>query len=211
MTEKRRLGFTMIEVLVVCGLVLLILSPAVSLFISSRKSASSGLDKLEMLNRARFIMEKVQRDLKALCSDGSHGFLPLATETVTLSFPVFPAVSGARNFGNTVPLNLVAYAFDPRSKTLFRTLTFHPLVAEPGRPSITERLGDHVASFTIKPRQMLGLRYYDVELTYLSSLAPGQEGSPIVLRMAVQSEYETRLQRHQVLINNRQPVFSFPP
>ena len=200
---------TVTEVLVVAALTALILGPIISMLVSSQQSAKTGYDRLEMLGRARFIMERVHRDLKALCSANSYGFLPIATQTRTFSFPVFPAVAKDRTFSTDYPLNIVTYIFDPQKKTLVRTVKVHPMLAGGGVTELSDQLGTQVASFTICPKKMLNMRYYDVELT-CESLDPERPEFPITPRTAVRSEYESRLQRHPYVQPNLRPEFSFP-
>ena len=208
MTNNR--GMTAVEILVVCALVALILGPIISILVSSQQSATAGYDKLEMLGRARFIMERVQRDLKALCSANSYGFLPIATETMTFSIPVFPTQPKERTYSTNYPLNIVTYVFDPRVKTLTRNIKYHASLAPGGNAETSETLGSNVASFSICPRKMLKMRFYDVEVACESS-QPNRQDNPIILRTSVRSEYESRLERHPYLLSNRQPQFSFPP
>lgn len=155
-------------------------------------------------------MERVQRDLKALCSANSYGFLPIATQTKTFSFPVFPMLPKEKTFSTEYPLNVVTYVFDPQAKTLVRKIKYHPTLAPPGQSETSESLGTNVASFSICPKKMLKMRFYDVEIACESGQTNGNE-KPIILRTSVRSEFESRLERHPYLISNRQPSFSFPP
>lgn len=204
-----RSGLSVIELLLVGVLLTLIVAPVLSLFISSQKTASSGYDNLEMLGRARQLMERVQRDLKGLCSADGYGFLPTASTSVAYTFPIFPTVPAGRVFTDEVPLDLVTYVFDPVAQTVTRRVRHHSLVAAAGDRERQQRVAAGVASFTIIPRKMMGVRYYDIELACVTTQAR-RDVPPVILRAAVRAEYELRLQRHPSLIPNRKPRFVFP-
>ncbi|MBF0544150.1 MAG: hypothetical protein HQM08_06945 [Candidatus Riflebacteria bacterium] len=189
----------------------MILLPTIDFLINSQKTATKGFEKLEMLKTARLILETVQRDLKALCSGESYSFVPISTPTVSFSFPVFPTGATGKDYsGDENPVNIVTYAFEPNKKTLTRTIKIHPILANPGQSQIFQVLGTNIASFSICPKEMLKMRYYDVEIACQSS-NPLIKESPIILRTAVRSDYESRLQRHPFLITNRKSKISFPP
>ena len=210
MTDLRARGMTMVEMLTVIVLVTLVLAPILDLFLSSRRNAARGFEKLETLDRARFILEKVQRDLKSLCSGPGYGFMPVGSTTMSFTFPVFPAAPCPELADGSMPVHLVTYRFDPRQRTLVRTLSFHPQSTDGPKGRVTETLGRNVLAFSILPKEMLSVRYFDVEVVCQSKSERSDE--PVVLlRTAVRSEFESRLQRHPFFLPNRDTAIGFPP
>jgi|GEM_PF-1713628 len=208
----RGLGTTLVEAMIVVVIGTLILLPTIRFIVSSGRSASKGFEKLEALDNARFISERVLRDLKALCSGAAYGFIPIsASPTFSFSFPVFPIdSSGKEPPDDENPVNLVRYEYDAAKKTLTRTVKYHPLLTESSQTQTSRILGTNVASFSILPREMLGMRFYEVEVACRSG-ASSRKDSLVFLRTAVRSEYESRLKRHPFLINNRRSKINFPP
>ncbi len=206
-----RRATTLVEVMMVFILGTLILLPVIRFIVSSGKSATKGFEKLEALDSARFITERVQRDLKALCSGASNGFVPVsASPTFSFSFPIFPSGSSTKEPPeNENPVNLVTYVFDSGKKTLTRIVKFHSLLAEPSQSISSHIIGKNVASFSILAREFLGMRFYDVEVTCRPGASSKKENQ-VFLRTAVLSEFETRLKRHPFQVNNRLPKISFP-
>lgn len=209
MTEKRA-GATVIELLMVLLIGGLLVAVAFRLLSSFQKATTKGFEKIETLETARRIMERVQRDLKAICSSESCGFVPIVTPDISFSFPVFSSTGGKRKaVEEIVPADHVKYEFDPAKRILTRTITFHPSVADLSRPSRREILGNNVSDFSIAPRQMLNMRYYDIQVVCESDDASTPK-SRIILRGAVRSDYESRLERHPWFVGNRRSRIDFP-
>ena len=210
MIDSKARGMTMVETLTVVVLITLVLAPILDVFLSSRRNAAKGFEKLETLDRARFILEKVQRDLKSLCSGPGYGFMPVASTTMSFSFPVFPAGPCPNLADGSIPVHGVTYRFDPQQRTLVRILAYHPQSSDGPKGKVVETLGRNVLSFSILPKEMLGVRYYDVEVICQSKSEKKDE--PVVfLRTAVRSEFESRLQRHSFFLPNRDTAIGFPP
>jgi hypothetical protein len=206
-----RFGVTTIELLVVTTIAILLLLPTLDFLLSSRKSASKGFEMLETLDAARMVLERVQRDLRALYSGPMHGFVPQASETVAYSFPAFPSgAAGLEPGGDTIPLNQVTYVFDPRDGTLTRSVRWHPDLRRFRSGDDTQVIARNVASFSICPQELLTIRYYDVQVV-CSSRGRGGKSIPITLRTAVCSDFESRLKRHPFHPPNRRTIFSPPP
>lgn len=206
-----RHAVSFIELMVVIVIGTLILLPTIDFIVSVRRSATKGFDKLETLDSARFIMEKVQRDLRSLCSGPMNGFIPLGTDTIEFSFPTFPAHLSLNPSGElNVPVNVVSYIFDPKGRTLTRKLRYHPDLAKPGSEEGSQVIGQNVASFTICPKEILSVRFFDIELVCMPR-NPKANDARIILRTAVCSDFETRLKRHPFHNPNRHSKLSFPP
>lgn len=209
MTEKRA-GTTVVELLMVLLIGGMLVAISFRLLSSFQKVTTKGFEKIETLETARRIMERVQRDLKSICSSESCNFVPIVTPDISFSFPIFSASGGKRKaVEESVPADYVKYEFDPQKRVLSRTITFHPSLADPSRPSRREILGKNVTDFSICPRQMLNMRYYDIQLICESDDASTPQ-SRIILRGAVRSDYESRLERHPCFVGNRRSRIDFP-
>ncbi|MBF0499071.1 MAG: hypothetical protein HQM09_02965 [Candidatus Riflebacteria bacterium] len=201
-------GTTLIELMFVIVIASMIMIPTIDFLISSQRTATKGFGKLETLETTRFILEKVQRDLKVLCSEPGHGFMPISTTTYSFTFPVFP--SGTGYVGDDIPVNIVSYIFDPAKMTLTRTIKIHPLLAAPAQSFFSKIVATNVASFSICPKEMLSMRYYDIQVLCQSN-NPASKQVQIFLRAAVRSDYEARLGRSPFLVTNRRTKLSYPP
>ncbi|NLI77667.1 MAG: hypothetical protein GX442_14690 [Candidatus Riflebacteria bacterium] len=211
MTDTRRRGLTLVEVMIVCTIGIILLLPIINFLIMTQKSAYKGLDRLETLAKARIVLEKAQRDLKNFCFNDTTGMTVASTAAAfSAVFPVFPAGNtGPVYTGDENPVNLVTYTFDRAKKTLVRSLKIHPRLAG-GFSAQPETLATNVGQFSIERRVILGQNFYDIRILILPS-TPYVKNAPTELRTSVRSEYESRLERHPNFITNRRSVIDLPP
>ncbi|HNV72118.1 MAG TPA: hypothetical protein PKO06_20595, partial [Candidatus Ozemobacteraceae bacterium] len=110
----------------------------------------------------------------------------------------------------SVPVNIVHYVFDPEARTLTRKVRTHPSLATSGSDTESQVIGQNIASFSICPREIFSVRFFDIELSCMPR-NPKANDTRIVLRSAVCSDFETRLKRHPYHSPNRRSRLSFPP
>ena len=203
-------AFSLVEMMIVVVVGSLILLPTIHFLITSQKNAGKGFDRLNTLTTARVLMERVRRDLKALCYDKTHGMrFDTFSSQPSFQFPVFPSQNFLANYSGTKNLaNLVTYSFDPQKRTLTRTELIHPILRKsPAKKEVKEILGTNISSFSIKDRPFLGMYYYDIEV--VCEIPRSLRKETTHLRCAVRSEYETRLVKNKFQVPNLRSVISF--
>ena len=205
--SRAQRGITLVEIMMVLIIGVLLLIPTINMIMSTQRNTFKGYGRLETLTTARIILEKVQRDLKALCfSDPSQAFVVTKSGKVTTyTFNTFPTegfvqpVAGTNN-----PANLVSYRFDEEKKTLVRGVKIHSalLSGYSGPNPAHEILGKNVVQFTLKDRLLFGAIFYDIDIKCQSD-HPMQAKEATHLHSAARSEFEWRLEQNQFQVPNR--------
>ena len=165
---KRR-AFTMVELMVVCGILMLILIPTFRIMSHGQRSASKGLQRNRVVMEGQQILSQLKMDLAISCfvfvNDTTQDINDIFTETIsgsdiTLSFftfnggayedKVIPTNSGPESYRR---MNRVEYRLSSRPgssfKKLERRLVTHPKL--PPGPNTFRTLSDQVNFFEIRP------------------------------------------------------------
>lgn len=200
------------EIIVVVAICILLLVPAFSFFRSARQTTNRGQSRLATLDEARYILERIRRDLKVLCFSNHSSQVDMGkTGAGDFSFPIFPLEPGitaneeARN-----AVNRVFYRFDRDRKTLTRTVQMHPALVKgdiAAQSSLV--LGKGVEHFSIEFKSLFGRNLYDVHVRCVQASGAGDR-EETHLRTLVRSDFESRLERHLFQIPNRMS-FVLPP
>jgi hypothetical protein len=204
-------AITLIEMVIVVAIALVLLIPISQMINRYRYSAYKGVDKLESLDTARFILEQCTRDLKTLCYDkDGQVLIASGSDKDQYRFPIFPGQEfglGMRSASN--PVNLITYKFDPKKLTLVRTEKIHPLLSGKNQGTKTDLLGSNVASFSISYLKLWDMNFFRIRVK-CKSLHP-QRHEVVELQTAVRSEYESCLERHLSQVPNRTAWLELPP
>jgi len=206
--STRSFGVTLVEIMIVLIIGVMLLIPTINMIMSTQRSTFKGYGRLETLTTARIILEKVQRDLKALCySKSAEVFIVTKTGKITTwTFNAFPTEGFVKTLPGTVnPANLITYRFDEEKKTLVRAVKIHNdlLTGYTGPNPAHEILGKNVVLFQIKDRSLFGSIFYDIDIKCQSD-HPMQAKEATHLHSAARSEFEWRLEQNQYQVPNRQ-------
>lgn len=206
-----RRAFTLIEMMIVTIVGVLLLVPIVDFMVISRKSAYQGLERLDTLASARIVIEQIQRDIKSFCFNDSYGYSKTdSTQTTEWQFPVFPIMDlGSRPPGGENYANWVRYVYEPGKRTIVRQEIRHPQLGAV-EPRTSRILAANVTFFSLERKKMFGLDAFDVEIE-CSPEHPGRQKARTRLRMAVRSEFLSRLERNPNLISNRRSLVDISP
>lgn len=206
-----RRAFTLIEMMIVTIIGVLLLIPVVDFMVMSRKSAYQGLERLDTLASARIVIEQVQRDIKSFCFNDSWGYSKTESgQTAEWQFPVFPIMDlGARPPEGDNYANWVRYVYEPGKRTILRQEIRHPQL-NAAEPRTSRLLAGNVTFFSLERKKMFGLDAFDVEIE-CSPEHSGRQKAHTRLRMAVRSEFLSRLERNPNLISNRRSLVDISP
>lgn len=201
-----RRGFTLVEMMIVTVIGILLLIPTIDFMVVSRKSAYQGLERLDMLASARLVIEQIQRDVKSLCFNDSYGYsMTESPGKIVWQFPVFPVMDlGPRPPGGENYANWVIYVYEPEKRTIIRQEIRHPQLSA-SEPRTSRLLAANVTAFSLERKKMLGLDAFDVEIE-CSPEHPGRQKARTRFRMAVRSEFLSRLERNPYLVSNRRSL-----
>lgn len=173
----RSQGFTLIEVVVVCAIMMLILIPTYRIMSHGSRSAIKGVQRNNVVMQGQQILSQLKIDLALSCfvfvNDKSHSIGDIFSETtagsdVTISFftfngeeytnKVIPTSSGPESYRR---MNKVEYVLKTRSGTAFKTLEriihLHPKIA--GGATTRKILSDKVNFFEIRPETVTSAGY----------------------------------------------------
>ncbi len=170
-------GFTLIELMVVCAIMMLILIPTYRIMSHGSRSAIKGVQRNNVVMQGQQILSQLKIDLTMSCfhfvNDKTHSINDLFTETsngndLTISFHTFnggdpeskviATSNGPESFRR---MNRVEYKLTSRNdspfKTLERTIRMHPKIV--GSETLTKVLSDKVNFFEIRPETVTSAGY----------------------------------------------------
>lgn len=170
-------GFTLIELVVVCAIMMLILIPTYRIMSHGSRSAIKGVQRNNVVMQGQQILSQLKIDLALSCfvfvNDKTHSITDIFTETtigsdVTLAFYTFngeefankviPTSNGPESFRR---MNRVEYILKSKPDSVFKTLErvmhLHPKIAG---GSVTRKiLSDKVNFFEIRPETVTSAGY----------------------------------------------------
>lgn len=170
-------GFTLIELVVVCAIMMLILIPTYRIMSHGSRSAIKGVQRNNVVMQGQQILSQLKLDLALSCfvfvNDKSHSISDIFSETtigsdVSLSFftfngeeftsKVIPTNSGPESYRR---MNRVEYILKSKPDSVFKTLErvihLHPKIA--GGGSTRKILSDKANFFEVRPETVTSAGY----------------------------------------------------
>lgn len=153
----KRSGFTMLEILIVSGIMLLVMIPAFRTFSYSNKSFEKNVSRNETLQQGQIILNYLQRDLAAISLKMTSNsfkiniFDLLRYENVgPLKIYTFYSFIGTAKVDGKFEniLNKVSYVYDENKKTLQRIIKYNG--ANSSKGTVTNTLGTNVNHFELQ-------------------------------------------------------------
>ncbi|GAB4280404.1 MAG: hypothetical protein Kow0029_24940 [Candidatus Rifleibacteriota bacterium] len=165
-------GFTLVELMIVCAILMLIMVPTYKILSHGTKSAIKGVQRNNIIMHGQQILSQIKSDLSEsgfpLVDGEMHGINNIYTETTTPGGDIkitFFSFSGGNYENQVIPtssgpesyrrLNKIEYVLKSSAGSIFKTLErivyLHPL--HPGYKASGQRkvMSDKVNFFEIRP------------------------------------------------------------